>query len=160
MAERNGSSRRTGRLKTAEGLMEYAAPQIPIALAGLRAMLGVLASDRIGRFALQRLLHNQHRVASLTSWSFGKAVQRRPSINAMASLIRNQPSARELRSDASRVPIETDYAMLYVHQPSGRESRYVVTFLRSPRGIRGVDLIAHSEAVLQRSGRSPIWPVD
>jgi hypothetical protein len=34
MAERNGSSRRTGRLKTAEGLMEYAAPQIPIALAG------------------------------------------------------------------------------------------------------------------------------
>jgi len=32
--------------------------------------------------------------------------------------------------------------------------------LRSPRGVRGVELIAYSEAVLQRLGRSPAWPVD
>ena len=80
--------------------------------------------------------------------------------DAMASLIRNQPSARELRSDVTKVPFETDYAMLYVHRSTGRESRYVVTLLRSPRGVRGVELIALSEAVLQRLGRSPTWPVD
>ncbi len=78
----------------------------------------------------------------------------------MASLIRNQPSARELRSDVMKIPFETDYAKLYVHRPTGRESRYVVTLLRSPRGVRGVELIAYSEAVLQRLGRSPAWPVD
>src|SRR5262249_6326185 len=57
---------------------------IPVALARLRAMLVVLASDRIGRFALQRLLDNQPG-RELDQLVLRQAVESRLSINAVSS---------------------------------------------------------------------------